>query len=588
VPALACLLVALVAASAWAVEEPKEQKDKRMAWWREARFGMFIHWGIYSVPAGEWKGRKIGGIGEWIMNGAKVPVDEYEPLVGQFNPVKFDARQWARIAKDAGMKYVVITSKHHDGFCLWDSKLTGYTIMSTPFKRDILKELSEACKAEGVRLCFYHSIMDWHHPDYLPRRPWDPRAGVEAKFDRYIEHLKGQLKELVTGYDPGVLWFDGEWENTWTHEHGRMLYDYVRSLKSGIIVNNRVDKGRKGMQGMTEEGEFRGDFGTPEQEIPATGIPGMDWETCMTMNDTWGYKKDDQHWKSGEDLIRKLSDIASKGGNFLLNVGPTSEGLIPQPSVERLAAMGKWLGVNGESIYSTTASPFKKLAWGRCTRKPGKLYLHVFNWPPGAQLDVPGLKNKVTKAYLLCDKDAKALEVTQAEGKISLAVPAEAPDKVDTVVVLEIEGDPDVDVSSTAAIPQSPDGTVALKAADAALHGESVQYESGDGKDNVGYWTNAGDWVGWDFTITKPGEFTVEIAFACDDGSGDSEYTVGVGDQKLSDKIEATGSWTDFKSKELGKIKLDKAGRHTLEVRATSKPNLAVMNLKSITLKSVK
>jgi len=433
----------LCATAAWAADAPpaetKQQHDARMAWWREARFGMFIHWGLYAIPAGEWKGKKIAGIGEWIMERGRIPVAEYEPLAKQFNPVKFDARAWARIAKNAGMKYMVITSKHHDGFCLWDSAVSDYDVMSSPFKRDILKELSEACKAEGVVLCFYHSIMDWHHPDYLPRRPWDKRPTEGASLERYIEtYLKPQLKELVTRYDPGVLWFDGEWEKTWTHEHGIMLYDYVRSLKPSIIINNRVDKGRKGMQGMNKEGDFRGDFGTPEQEIPATGVPGVDWETCMTMNDTWGFKSYDHKWKPADDLIRKLADIASKGGNFLLNVGPNSAGEIPAPSVERLAAMGKWMAVNSESIYGTSASPFAKLPFGRCTQKPGKLYLHVFNWPADGKLKLPGLKNEIAKAYLLADRD-KALSVS-ADGGVTIALPGEAPDKIDSVVVLEIQG----------------------------------------------------------------------------------------------------------------------------------------------------
>jgi alpha-L-fucosidase len=422
------------------LNESSKAKNERMAWWRGAKFGMFIHWGVYSVPAGEYRGRTVDGASEWIMNSAPIPVVEYEGYTGRFNPVKFDADAWAKLAADAGMKYLVITSKHHDGFCLWDSKLTDYTAAKSPFKRDILKELHEACRAEGVKLCFYHSIMDWHHPDYLPRRPWDPRPGVEAKFDRYVEHLKGQLKELVEAFDPPILWFDGEWEGTWTHEHGKMLYDYCRSLKPDVIVNNRVDKGRQGMQGLTKEGEFRGDYGTPEQEIPATGLPGVDWETCMTMNDTWGFKKDDRNWKSAEDLIRKLVDIASKGGNFLLNVGPTAEGLIPEPSVERLEKVGKWMALNGEAIHGTSASPFKALPWGRATRRPGKLYLHVFDWPKDGKLVVPGIAGKVAKAYLLAEK-GKALDVEAGAGKVTVTVPAAAPDKVASVVVLEVEGE---------------------------------------------------------------------------------------------------------------------------------------------------
>ena len=306
----------------------KAQKEQRMKWWKDARFGLFIHWGIYSVPAGVWKSDTNHA--EWIRNTAKIPIHEYEKFVQQFDPLKFNAEAWVKLAKASGMKYIVITSKHHDGFCMFDTKQTDFDIMSTPFHRDVMKELAAACKKEGIQLCFYYSIMDWHHPDYLPRRTWETDRSTDgANMENYITYMKKELKELLTNYGKiGVLWFDGEWENTWTHERGRDLYQYVRSLQPDIIINNRVDVGREGMEGLTKEGGFVGDFGTPEQEIPNTGIPGKDWESCMTMNNNWGYNSHDNHWKSPEDLVRKLIDIASKGGNFLLNVGPTAEGCI--------------------------------------------------------------------------------------------------------------------------------------------------------------------------------------------------------------------------------------------------------------------
>ena len=307
------------------VVESAAERDERMKWWREARFGLFIHWGLYAIPAGEWQGGKNHA--EWIRTSAQIPLKEYDQFAEQFNPVKFDADAWARMAKEAGMKYIVITSKHHDGFCLWPSEQTEFDVTATPFNRDIMGELKAACDKHGLMFCMYHSIMDWHHPDYLPHRDWEQdRSSEGADYKQYVEYMKSQLKELVERYDPGMLWFDGEWEGTWTHEHGIALDNYVRGLKPEIIVNNRVDKGRKGMQGLTKEGDFRGDFGTPEQEIPATGVPGKDWESCMTMNNHWGYNKVDKHFKSTQDLVRKLIDIASKGGNFLLNVGPTAAG----------------------------------------------------------------------------------------------------------------------------------------------------------------------------------------------------------------------------------------------------------------------
>jgi alpha-L-fucosidase len=373
-----------------------------------------------------------------------MPLSEYEKFAAQFNPVKFDAKEWVRSAKNAGVKYIVITSKHHDGFGMYRSELTDWCIKSTPFQRDPLKELAAACKEAGIVFCFYHSIMDWHHPDWGTRRAWNDKATGTPDMDRYTAYMKGQLKELITGYGPlGILWFDGEWESPWTHERGVDLYNYVRSLQPNIIVNNRVGKGRSGMQGM-DKGQGVGDYGTPEQEIPATGF-GSDvaWESCMTMNDHWGYNKSDQNWKSAKTLIQNLINCASKGGNYLLNVGPTSEGLIPGPSIERLAAMGAWMKGNSEAIYGTTASPFANLAWGRCTQKPGKLYLHVFDWPKDGLLGVP-VANKVAKAYLLANR-AQPLAVTAKPGAgVSIAVPAEAPDANATVIVLEIEGAPKV------------------------------------------------------------------------------------------------------------------------------------------------
>ncbi len=433
-------------------QEPKDylnesQKDitERMAWWEEARFGMFIHWGLYAVPAGEWKGETNHA--EWIRTTAKIPLEEYDNFVSEFNPVNYNPEEWVKVAKNAGMKYIVITSKHHDGFCLFDSKYTDFDVKSTPYKDDILKKLANACHKEGIKICWYYSIMDWHHPDYLPRRNWEKDRSAEgADFTRYISYMKNQLQELVNNYgDIGVLWFDGEWEGTWNNESGKDLYNYVRNLQPEIIINNRVDIGRSGMAGMTRPGEFAGDFGTPEQEIPATGLPGVYWETCMTMNDHWGYNKNDDNWKSSKDLIRKLADISSKGGNFLLNVGPTADGRFPEESIERLEKIGEWMRINKDAIYKTQASPFKNLDFGKCTQKnvEGKtrLFFHVFDWPENNTLRIPGIYNKPSNSFLLADNARKQLDVMRMEDAILITLPKDCPDTVNTVVVLDVEGD---------------------------------------------------------------------------------------------------------------------------------------------------
>lgn len=425
------------------LEETQAERDARMHWWREARFGMFIHWGLYAVPAGEYNGVKSDRIGEWIQDWANIPREEYEKYAAEFNPVEFDAAEWVGLAKEAGMKYIVITSKHHEGFSMFDSAVSDYDIVdSTPCGKDPIAALSEECKKQGVKLCFYHSIMDWHHPSqYVEQEGRHRTAGhgqnsiLEDRKEEYVTYMKAQLRELVEKYDPAVLWFDGEWVNWWTEPDGKDLYQYCRSLKPSLIINNRVGKGRQGMQGMNKGPDYAGDFGTPEQELPATGLPGVDWETCMTMNETWGFKSYDENWKSTETLIRQLIDAASKGGNYLLNVGPTAEGIIPEASVTRLKEMGEWMKVSGEAIYGTSASPFEVLEWGRATVKDNKIYLSVFDWPEGS-LEVPLPGQDITRAYLLADP-GKELKLKKGESSLAITLPAQAPDAIATVIVLE-------------------------------------------------------------------------------------------------------------------------------------------------------
>ena len=421
------------------LKESKQERDVRMQWWRDATFGMFIHWGAYAVPAGVYQGKEVKGIGEWIMHSAQIPIPEYEEFVRQFNPVNFNAKQWVAIAKNAGMKYIVITSKHHDGFCIWDSKVTDYDIMdASPYKRDILKELADACKEAGVKLCFYHSIMDWHQPDAESKKDYTHQHTPHPDFATYREmYLKPQLKELIQKYDPAVLWFDGEWIPEWTEDQGRDLYNYLRNLKPDLIINNRVGKGRAGMQGMNKYKDAAGDFGTPEQEI-LEGTSDSDWESCMTMNDTWGFKKSDTKWKSSETLIHNLIDIAAKGGNYLLNVGPTAEGVIPAASVERLSEMGDWLKVNGEAIYSThSTKKYKENDASFTISKDGSLVYAIITQPVSGELMLKTVEVKQgSKIYMLGLKNPLEYTVDES-GNLRIKWPSQLPCKYAWTIRIE-------------------------------------------------------------------------------------------------------------------------------------------------------
>jgi alpha-L-fucosidase len=444
--------------------ETKEQRDARMHWWREARFGMFIHWGIYSVPAGVYNGTNFGGLGEWIQNTAKIPSADYRKYAAQFNPTKFNADEFVKLAKDAGMKYIIITSKHHDGFAMFKSTDPFNIVDATPFKRDVIKELADATRKQGLRFGVYYSQMqDWNHPggDVQGGGRWDQT--MAGSFEDYLQTVAlPQVKELMQNIKPDVLWWDtpGRMSST----NAKPLHDLL-ALRPGIIENNRLGGG------------FRGDTETPEGVIPATGYAnGRDWETCMTINDTWGYKSTDNNHKSIQTLIRNLVDIASKGGNYLLNVGPTAAGIIPQPHVERLLAMGKWLNVNGEAIYGTSANPFPRIAppaptnaapapeagrgrrggnrppsipWDwRATSKlnpdgSGKIYVHIFEWPADGKFSLASTyKTQITKAYLLSDPKTTVEASAKTEGEqttYTFKLPTQAPDPVASVICLEVK-----------------------------------------------------------------------------------------------------------------------------------------------------
>lgn len=453
--AAVCLALALGAASQAAPQAGSTRPDEaarreRLAWFHDAKYGLFIHWGLYAIPAGEWKGKRIPGIGEWIMNRARIPVGEYSQLAKGFNPVRFDAEAWVQLAKDAGMKYIVITSKHHDGFALFDSKVSTFDVVdATPFGRDILKELADACAKHGMRLGFYYSqSQDWHEPGGAGNE-WDfsPDAEKEKSgaYDRYLrEKAEPQVRELLTRYGPvSLVWFDTP--RMMTKERGQRFVDILRSLQPGTLIDGRLG--------------IEGDYVTTGDNVIPAEIQDTAWEVPATINHTWGYRHDDKDWKSPGLITFKLVDIVSKGGNYLLNVGPMADGVIPPASQDVLRHVGAWLRVNGEAVYGAGPTPFgaelgepsargardlrgnplvlQQTQW-RVTSKPGKLYFTFFD-EPRAPFEIPAMKNDVRRAYRLAD--GAPVELKKENGRSFLVLERPILDPMATVVVVEISGE---------------------------------------------------------------------------------------------------------------------------------------------------
>ena len=455
------LLLALTAGSVAMTQAPPAEspaeRDARMRWWREARFGMFVHWGLYSGLAGTWDGKPVATSGgmEWIQHRVKADTGTYASrAIPLFKPAAGFAREWAKLARDAGARYVVFTTKHHDGFALHDSRVSDFDA-GTVLKRDLVKEIVDALRAEGLRVGFYHSVIDWHHDQYEYARSKQlahPLAGKPypngtRRHQAYVDYLHAQVKELVTNYgNVDILWWDYSAQDFQGDEAWRAtdLMALTRTQQPRIIMNNRLFRTPEaGWKSMGTEGynptldPKYGDFITPEQHIPGTGMPGVDWETCMTMNTTWGYSEHDRAWKSDETLIRNLVDIASKGGNYLLNIGPKGDGSVPEESVRSLRAIGAWMKTNGESIQGTTASLLPDLPWGRSTTKGSTRYLHVFDWPPDGRLVVPGITAPVRAARLLGGGPVKT---AVAGGDLIVSLPPRAPDPIASVVSVELAG----------------------------------------------------------------------------------------------------------------------------------------------------
>jgi alpha-L-fucosidase len=395
-------------------------------WFRDAKFGMFIHWGVYSVL----------GDGEWVMNEKKIPVSEYEKLAPKFNPTEFNAAAWVALAKAAGVKYITITSKHHDGFAMFATKQSDWNIVDrTPYKKDPLKMLADECQKQGIKLFFYHSQLDWHHPDYLPLGGTGHTAGRPAggNWYKYLDYMDAQLTELLTNYGPiGGIWFDGWWDKPQADWRLEKTYGLIHRLQPTALIGSNHHR-------QPFPGE---DFQMFEKDLPGHAtqdfnvgqeVGALPLETCDTINDAWGYNKNDKHFKSTTQLIHYLVRAAGYDSNFLLNVGPMPNGKIQPEFVERLKAMGEWLAKNGESVYGTRGGPVTPRPWGVTTQKGNVIYVHILDWQDSALL-LPKLGKKVESAAMLGTGDK--VEVVDADYGTVLKLPASAKDPVDNIVVL--------------------------------------------------------------------------------------------------------------------------------------------------------
>ena len=548
---------------------PPANKADRTEWFREAKFGLFIHWGVYSMIGRE----------EWARELLQIPVGEYERYAKDFNPTGYDPAEWASLAREAGVRYIIITSKHHDGFCMFDSDYTDYDIGSSKYGKDILGPLAAAAKKEGIPLGFYYSIMDWHHPDYLPRRGWEKdRTSKGADLNRYLDYFQGQVRELVKRYDPAVMWFDGEWEHSNQEQRAFETGGMLMAMKPSLLINDRLYKREPG----------HGDFGTPENYVPATGIRNPDgsprlWEACYTMNwNGWGYNRYETEFHSTGQLIRQLIEVVSKGGNLLLNIGPRPDGRIQPEFVERLKGMGAWLKVNGEAIYGTEASVFEKLPFfGRCTVRGRTLYLHVMGRPADGRMVLPGLKAEVRRAALLADQ-AKELTVERAGSDVVIMLPETLPDLDTTVVKVELASDPVVERYE---IRPDAAGRIDLPIFLAEIRSDMGQRAFLDHfyrTTMLANWQNVNDWPEWRFRTDAPGWYEVVVSYASMHG-GQAAYAVEIDKTGIEALTGNSPSIYFPKAFAIGKVKLE-AGRHSLRVKIKGLVNNHAMDLEKVAL----
>ncbi|QOY90165.1 alpha-L-fucosidase [Paludibaculum fermentans] len=561
-------------------ESSAKDASPRGQWLKDSRFAMFIHWGLYSELAGHWDGKAYYGISEWIMNRAKIPAAEYEKVARRFNPTGFDAREWVRTAKAAGMRHIMITSKHHDGFAMFKSAASSYNIAAaSPFRRDPLKELSEACRAEGLRLGFYYSqSQDWHEKDAVGNR-WDfPAPG---NFQNYLAGKAiPQIKELLDNYGPlAGIWFDTP--GPITPQQSKELVDLVHTAQPQCLVNSRIGNGL-------------GDYDTlGDMEIPRAPRAGL-WETVDTHNDSWGYSSDDLNFKTAREIAQRLVKVVSRGGVYMLNIGPDGKGRMPPQSLRMLKQVGAWVQANEAAIHGADPTPLGALAWGECTRRGSTLYLHVFDWPESGTLVVPGLKSKLTRAKLPNGTNLAAKQIP--EGWV-LHLPDRRPGGLIPVITLETEG----------AMVANRDLFVLgghdneLDSGGATLTGckpAKVQWmeKFGDWKhaECATEWTGAGSMASWTFQTVEPAEFYADVDYTLPAEDDCSEWRLTLDGKSVTFPLIDTGerprrtafggALPRFRTYRIGLIQLEKPGPHQLELGPTGKEGQAA-RIAGITLR---
>src|SRR6266849_3559011 len=565
--------------------------DQRIAWWREAKFGCFIHWGVYSTFGGEWKGKPFRGYAEHMMRINKIPRAEYEAkVVSVFNPVKFNADEWVRLIKSAGMKYLVITAKHHDGFAMYPSAVTRYNIRdATPFKRDPMRELRDACRKNGIRFGFYYShAFDWEHPD-APGNDWDYdnpggdkglHGGVQwydqhpdllEKAKRYVDQKAiPQIIELLKNYQPDILWFDTP-SKLPLSENIRIM-KAARAADPNVVINGRLARG-----GGYSFGDYKNTGDRAAEIVPTEG----DWETIPTTNESYGYHKYDLSHKPVSHFIQLMAKTAARGGNMLMNIGPMGDGLIDPKDQQILRGVGAWLKTNGESIYGSERTPLPVQAGGESTRKGNTLYLHVFDWPRNGKLVLGGLKSDVAKAYLLADPKHKALKVNRLNANdLMIVVPLQPSDSADTVIAVEVRSDPQVNPIRLV-LNSQPN---LLRVFDGELHGRKLHF--GDGKAPRAYvldWSDPTEWVGWKIRVNEPGRYEVSVKYTTASAANNGTYSVTFNDQAFAVTVVPTPNETEARTEAVGTVRLV-TGEYEIQVKPTDIRGGELMRLFSISL----